>query len=158
MFKNYSLSAYTVPAKWTNLPKSNLERQWPLGWTCEIPKLTFLKTKLDNHSSKILQTEENEYFDCYSEVFKCYQEAKTVSLQNNILADAKKDKKTSKSSYPSSLVFKGRPTLRHHLSSLLHHLHLLYTLSSPKKLSSQISFFTKTIPSPFPLNISEATF
>lgn len=58
----------------------------------KFPKLTFLKTKLDNHSSKIPKTEGNEYFDCYSEVSKCYQEPQIVSLQNNILADANKER------------------------------------------------------------------
>lgn len=33
----------------------------------EIPKINFLKTKLDYHSSKTFQTEWNAYFDWYFE-------------------------------------------------------------------------------------------
>lgn len=33
----------------------------------EVPKINFLKTKLDYHSSKIFQTEWNAYFDWYFE-------------------------------------------------------------------------------------------
>lgn len=45
------------------MTKSNLEYQWPLWETFELPKLTFLKTKLDNHSSEIVKTEWNDYID-----------------------------------------------------------------------------------------------
>jgi len=52
--------------------------------TSEIPKLTFFKTELDNHSSKISKIEWNTYFDWYYEASKCYQSQKLI-LQNKIL-------------------------------------------------------------------------
>ena len=61
MFKNYAFLT-----KWTNLTKSNLEHQWPLWGTFEPLKLTFLKTELDSHGSKIVKTEGDAYFEASS--------------------------------------------------------------------------------------------
>lgn len=52
--------------------------------TSEIPKLTFFKTELDNHSSKISKIEWNTYFDWYFEASKCYQQSENC-LHNTII-------------------------------------------------------------------------
>ena len=57
MFKKTGLSSYTFLAKCTELTKSDLEYQWPLWRTLEIPKLNILKTKLDYSHSKFSRTE-----------------------------------------------------------------------------------------------------
>ena len=48
MFKNYCPSSGVFLTKWTNLTKGDLEYQWPLWGIFKIPKLIFLKTKLEN--------------------------------------------------------------------------------------------------------------
>lgn len=44
MFENQGYSSCAFLTKRTDLTKTNLECQWPLGGTFELPKLTFLKT------------------------------------------------------------------------------------------------------------------
>lgn len=53
---------------------------------------------MDNHNSKISQTEWNAYFDCYFEASKYYQEPILASLQNEIsrLTEANKQLKKEK--------------------------------------------------------------
>ena len=110
MFENHSPSSRAFLTKWTELTKSNLEHQWPLWGTFEIPKLTFLKAELDNHSSKISQIEWNAYFDWCFETSKCYQGPEIASLQNKILRLTqankwlKKEKMASEASGSSSLA------------------------------------------------------
>ena len=48
MLKNYGLSSDAFLTKWTNLTKDNLELQWPLWGTLDLPKLVFLWTKLED--------------------------------------------------------------------------------------------------------------
>ena len=43
MFKSRSPSSGTFLTKWTNLTKGNLEHQWPLQRTFEIPNLISLE-------------------------------------------------------------------------------------------------------------------
>lgn len=73
-----------ILTKWTNLTKNNLKLQWPLWGTFDLPKLIFLRTKLEDHSSKIKQTEWDAYFNWYLEASKCIQDSKIASLQNTI--------------------------------------------------------------------------
>ena len=63
MFKNCSLSSCAFPTKWTSLTKGNSEYQWTLWGTFEIPKLNFLKTKLDYNNFNISRTKWYAYFD-----------------------------------------------------------------------------------------------
>ena len=67
LFKNWGPSSCTFLTKWTELTKRNLEHRWPLRGAFHLPKLTFLKTKLDSHGSKIGKTEWDAYFDWYLE-------------------------------------------------------------------------------------------
>ena len=45
------------------MTKGNLEYQWPLWETFEIPKFNSLKTKMDYSSSKFSRTEWTDDFD-----------------------------------------------------------------------------------------------
>jgi len=72
-------------SNWTNLTKGNLEYQWPLWETFEIPKFNSLKAKMDYSNSKVSRTEWNDDFDWYFEASQCYQKFKIASLQNKIL-------------------------------------------------------------------------
>ena len=45
------------------MTKNNLELQWHLWGTFDLPKLVFLRTKLEDHGSKIKQTEWDAYFN-----------------------------------------------------------------------------------------------
>ena len=45
-FKNHCPSSCAFITKWTNVTKTNLEYQWSLWGTFEIPKLNFLKTEV----------------------------------------------------------------------------------------------------------------
>lgn len=65
--------------------KDNLEYQWPRQGTLEIPRLAFLKAKLDNNSVNISRTEQDVYFDWHLELSKHCREPKFASLQNEIL-------------------------------------------------------------------------
>lgn len=65
--------------------KDNLEYQWPRRGTLEIPRLAFLKAKLDNNSVKISRNEQDVYFDWHLELSKHCREPKFASLQNEIL-------------------------------------------------------------------------
>ena len=105
VFKKHGAFSHAFLTKWIDLVKGNLEHQWPLWGTFEIPKLVFLKTKdnlklgfMDNHNSKISQTEWNAYFDWYFEASKYYQEPILASLQNEIsrLTEANKQLKKEK--------------------------------------------------------------
>ena len=48
---NCGLSFCTFVTKWTDMTKHNLEYQWSLWGTFEIPKLSFLKTELGYDST-----------------------------------------------------------------------------------------------------------
>ena len=76
VFKNHGHSSFTFLTKWTSLTKSNLEYQCPLWGNFELPKLTFVKTKVDIHSSVIYKTEWNAYFSRHFEASERYQESK----------------------------------------------------------------------------------
>ena len=67
------------------MTKGNLEYQWPLQRTFEIPNLISLRAELDYNSSKISRTECNAYFGWYFEAPQHYEESKMVSLQDQIL-------------------------------------------------------------------------
>lgn len=47
MFKNYGPSSCEFLTNWTNLTKSNLGLQWLLWGAFDLPKLAFLRTKLE---------------------------------------------------------------------------------------------------------------
>ena len=72
-------------AKWTDLTENNLRYQWSRQGTLEIPRLAFLKAKLDNNSVKISRTEQDVCFDWYLELSKHCREPKFACLQNKIL-------------------------------------------------------------------------
>lgn len=98
---------------------------------------------------------------------KCFQDSKIASLQNTIsrLSEAKnKERKTKwlpRPLFPSCFVSQSshpvlRPQLRHHLPpSLLHHLHLLNTLSLETILTLSQNFpcSLKLTSLPLPLNL-----
>ena len=67
-----------------DLTKGNLDYQWTLWGTFEIPKVNFLKTELEYNSSEISITEWYPYFNGYFEASKCCQEPVIASLQNKI--------------------------------------------------------------------------
>lgn len=85
MFKNHSPPSCACLTKQTNLTKTNLEHEWPLWVTFELPKLTFLETKLESPSSKTAKAEWNSYFELHFETSKRYQKSKISSLQNKTL-------------------------------------------------------------------------
>lgn len=64
MFKNCSTTSCAFLTKWIDLTKSTLEHQWPLWGIINLPKLTFLETKLDSHGSKVSKTKWDTYPDC----------------------------------------------------------------------------------------------
>ena len=109
MFKNWDPSLWAFLIKRTELTKGNLEYQWPLRKTLEIPKLNFFKTEFCCNNSNIPRTEWDGYFNCYFEASPSYQESKFASLQNKILRLPeenkllKKDKMAPKASHYSSL-------------------------------------------------------
>lgn len=72
-------------------------------WT---PKLTCLKTKLDNHSSETVKSEWNAYLDGYFKASKHYQESKIASPKNNKLrlTEASKQIFNDKKALPSPFV------------------------------------------------------
>lgn len=70
--------------KWTDLIKSSLNYQWPLWGTCEIPKLNFLKTKLEN-SVRIDEAEWNAYYQWHIEASKEDHESEVGFLRNKVL-------------------------------------------------------------------------
>ena len=78
--------------KSAKLTKSGLKLQWLLWGTLDLPKL-FLKTKLEDFSSKIKQNEWYVYFNWYLEASKCVQNFKTASLQETVSKLTKTTKK-----------------------------------------------------------------
>lgn len=150
MFKNYSPSSCTFLAKWTNLTKSNLQLQWPLWGTFNIPKLVFLRTKLEDHGSKIKQTEWDAYFNWLLEASKFIQDSKIASLQNtiskltNVSKLLKENKKASEASFPSP-----PPSLSLVPSSSFHSVPSsspLYPLLPHYKCLIEFPFFFKDLP------------
>ena len=62
MLKNLGPFSCAFLTKWIDLTKGNLEYQWPLWGTFEIPTFNFLKTELGYNSSDISRIECNAYF------------------------------------------------------------------------------------------------
>ena len=104
MFTDRGPSSCTFLNKWIDLTKNNLEHPWPLWGTFELPKVTFLKTKVDSHSFEIAQTEWNTYFDGYFEASKHYQESNIASLQNEILRLTEANKQLQTKWLPNHLI------------------------------------------------------
>ena len=57
VFKNYGPSSFAFLMTWTDLTKDNLELQWPLWRSFNLPKFVSLRTKLEDHNSKRQQIE-----------------------------------------------------------------------------------------------------
>lgn len=62
VFKNYGPPSLAFLMKWTDLTKDNLELQWPLWRSFNLPKFVSLRTKLEDQNSKIQQIEWDTYF------------------------------------------------------------------------------------------------
>lgn len=117
------------------------------------PKLVFFRTKLEDHSFEIKQTEWGAYFNWYLEASKCIQDSKITFLQNTI----SKLTKVSKQLKEKSKKFL-RPLFPPPLCSLS-----LVAASFPSALSppplyprlshsdplTELSFFSKPLPTTF---------
>lgn len=112
LFIFYGPSACAFLTNWTNLTEVDLELQWPPWGTFELPKLVYLRSKLEGHGSKIKQTEWDIYFSWHLEASKLIQDFEIASQQNiiseltkvnTLLKEKKKASQASFSPPPYSL-------------------------------------------------------
>lgn len=83
MFKNYGSAPHEhLDKSKYNLSKDNLDLQWPLRGTFNLPLPAFFTAKLEDRRSKIKQTEWDSYFSWYLEASKHIQDSKIAFLQN----------------------------------------------------------------------------
>ena len=147
--------------KWINLTTDNLALQWPLRETSDLPKLVFLRRKLEDCGSKIKPIEWDAYFNWYLEASKCIQDSKIASLQNTIskLTKVKKQLKEDHKNLlrplsplaPSSLSLEPASSF----PSVLSRTPLYTPLPHPNPLT-ELSFFSEPLhvsSSPEPIKI-----
>lgn len=101
--------------------QNNLEFQWPLWGTFDLPKFVFLRTKLEDHISQIKQTEWNAYFNWLLEASKCIQDSKIPSLQNTISKLIEENKQLEK----IKKLLRSLLPLLYHLCLQVHSSHLV---------------------------------